>query len=183
MPALAITDHGNMFGVFQFVAEAYKHRSDPGDKNSPLKVKPIVGCEFYITDNRHRKTFSKEEKDPRHHQILLAKNEKGYQNLIKLTSLGYIEGMYSKYPRIDKELIHRYHEGLIATTCCLGAYYFDSIETDEFVMPAMFEVEIRLADNQIKIVTVEVEKQSKLKPYIGGFRNNKTGQAYHHAFS
>lgn len=50
-------------------------------------------------------------------------------------------------------------------------------------MPAMFEVEIRLADNQIKIVTVEVEKQSKLKPYIGGFRNNKTGQGYHHAFS
>jgi hypothetical protein len=62
-------------------------------------------------------------------------------------------------------------------------HYFDSIETDEFVMPAMFEVEIRLADNQIKIVTVEVEKQSKMKPYIGGFRNTKTGQAYHHAFS
>lgn len=62
-------------------------------------------------------------------------------------------------------------------------HYFDSIETDEFVMPAMFEVEIRLADNQIKIVTVEVEKQSKVKPYIGGFRNTKTGQGYHHAFS
>jgi DNA polymerase-3 subunit alpha len=121
MPALAISDHGNMFGVFQFVAEAYKHRVDPEDKNSPLKVKPIVGCEFYITENRHRKTFSKDEKDPRHHQILLAKNEIGYQNLVKLTSLGYIEGMYSKYPRIDKELIHKYHEGLIATTCCLGA--------------------------------------------------------------
>ena len=121
MPALAITDHGNMFGAFQFVAEAYKHRSNPDDKNSPLKIKPIVGCEFYITENRHRKTFSKEEKDPRHHQILLAKNEKGYKNLVKLTSLGYIEGLYSKYPRIDKELIHKYHEGLIATTCCLGA--------------------------------------------------------------
>ena len=121
MPALAISDHGNMFGVFQFVAEAYKHKVDPEDKNSPLKVKPIVGCEFYITENRHRKTFSKEEKDPRHHQILLAKNETGYRNLVKLTSLGYIEGMYSKYPRIDKELIHKYHEGLIATTCCLGA--------------------------------------------------------------
>ena len=67
------------------------------------------------------RTFSKEEKDPRHHQILLAKNETGYKNLTKLTSLGYIEGMYSKYPRIDKELIHKYHEGLIATTCCLGA--------------------------------------------------------------
>ncbi len=117
MPALAISDHGNMFGVFEFVKEAYKHKND--DKT--LKVKPIVGCEFYITTDRHRKTFSKEEKDPRNHQILLAKNDIGYKNLVKLTSLGYIEGMYSKYPRIDKELIHKYHEGLIATTCCLGA--------------------------------------------------------------
>ncbi len=117
MPALAISDHGNMFGAFEFVKEAYNHKNDDGT----LKVKPIVGCEFYITTDRHRKTFSKDEKDPRHHQILLAKNAQGYQNLIKLTSLGYIEGMYSKYPRIDKELIHKYHEGLIATTCCLGA--------------------------------------------------------------
>ncbi|MBL0182984.1 MAG: DNA polymerase III subunit alpha [Chitinophagaceae bacterium] len=117
MPALAISDHGNMFGAFEFVKEAYNHKNDDGT----LKIKPIVGCEFYITQDRHRKTFSKEEKDPRHHQILLAKNAQGYKNLVKLTSLGYIEGMYSKYPRIDKELIHKYHEGLIATTCCLGA--------------------------------------------------------------
>ncbi len=117
MPALAITDHGNMFGAFQFVAEAYKHKNEDGS----LKVKPIVGCEFYLTENRHIKTFSKEQKDQRFHQVLLAKNEQGYKNLVKLTSLGFIEGMYSKYPRIDKELIHKYHEGLIATTCCLGA--------------------------------------------------------------
>src|SRR5215204_4999838 len=117
MPALAISDHGNMFGVFEFVAEAHKHKNEDGS----LKVKPIVGCEFYITTDRFRKTFSKEDKDPRHHQILLAKNEIGYKNLVKLTSLGFIEGMYSKYPRIDKELILKYHEGLIATTCCLGA--------------------------------------------------------------
>ncbi|HRG93235.1 MAG TPA: DNA polymerase III subunit alpha, partial [Chitinophagaceae bacterium] len=117
MPALAISDHGNMFGVFEFVAEAYKHK----DENGKVKVKPIVGCEFYITADRHQKTFTKEQKDPRHHQILLAKNEEGYRNLIKLTSLGFIEGMYSKYPRIDKELILRHHKGLIATTCCLGA--------------------------------------------------------------
>lgn len=117
MPALAISDHGNMFGAFEFVKEAYNHKNDDGT----LKVKPIVGCEFYITKDRHRKTFNKDEKDPRHHQILLAKNETGYKNLVKLTSLGFIEGMYSKYPRIDKELIHKYHEGLIATTCCLGA--------------------------------------------------------------
>ena len=117
MPALAISDHGNMFGAFEFVKEAHNHKNADGS----LKIKPVVGCEFYITADRHRKTFSKDEKDPRHHQILLAKNDIGYRNLVKLTSLGYIEGMYSKYPRIDKELIHKHHEGLIATTCCLGA--------------------------------------------------------------
>lgn len=117
MPALAISDHGNMFGVFQFVAEAYKHKNEDGS----LKVKPIVGCEFYLVDDRTQKTFTKELKDKRYHQILLAKNETGYKNLIKLTSLGFIEGMYGKYPRIDKSLVLQYHEGLIATTCCLGA--------------------------------------------------------------
>lgn len=117
MPALAITDHGNMFGAFEFVKEAYKHTNDDGT----LKVKPVVGCEFYVTDDRHRKTFTKGERDKRYHQVLLAKNDIGYKNLLKLTSLGYMEGMYSKYPRIDKELILKYHEGLIASTCCLGA--------------------------------------------------------------
>jgi DNA polymerase-3 subunit alpha len=117
MPALAISDHGNMFGVFEFVAEAHKHKDEHGN----VKVKPVVGCEFYITETRHQKTFTKEQKDKRYHQILLAKNDKGYKNLVKLTSLGFLEGMYSKYPRIDKELILKYHEGLIATTCCLGA--------------------------------------------------------------
>ena len=117
MPAVAISDHGNMLGAVEFVKEVYNHENEDGT----LKVKPIVGCEFYITTDRTRKTFSKEERDPRHHQILLAKNDVGYKNLVKLTSLGYIEGMYSKYPRIDKQLIHKHHEGLIATTCCLGA--------------------------------------------------------------
>lgn len=117
MPALAISDHGNMFGAFQFVAEAYKHV----DANKKPKVKPVVGCEFYVVEDRTRKTFSKDVKDVRYHQILLAKNETGYKNLSKLTSLGFIEGMYGKYPRIDKQLIEQYHEGLIATTCCLGA--------------------------------------------------------------
>jgi len=110
MKALAITDHGNMFGVFKFVAEAGKHN-----------VKPIVGCEFYVVDDRHKKQFTKEKKDKRYHQLMLAKNPQGYKNLVKLCSLGYMEGLYSKWPRIDKELILKYHEGLIATTCCLGA--------------------------------------------------------------
>lgn len=122
MPALAITDHGNMFGVFEFVAEAYKHKANPDDKNDKtLKVKPIVGCEFYLVENRFKRQFTREEKDIRYHQVLMAKNETGYRNITKLCSLGYIEGLYGKYPRIDKKLIEQYHEGLIATTCCLGA--------------------------------------------------------------
>ncbi|MBK7384749.1 MAG: DNA polymerase III subunit alpha [Flavobacteriales bacterium] len=116
-PALAITDHGNMFGVFKFVAEAGKHKNEDGTP----KVKPIVGCEFYVVADRHKKAFTREDKDKRFHQLMLAKNATGYRNLSKLCSLGYIEGFYSKYARIDKELIEKYHEGLIATTCCLGA--------------------------------------------------------------
>jgi DNA polymerase-3 subunit alpha len=127
MPALAITDHGNMFGVFDFVNQAWKNtkvigKDEKGNDILEPQVKPIVGCEFYVVENRHEKTFTKEKKDARFHQVLLAKNKIGYQNLVKLTSLGFIEGNYSKYPRVDKELIEKYHEGLIATTCCIGAY-------------------------------------------------------------
>jgi DNA polymerase-3 subunit alpha len=109
---VALTDHGNMFGAFKFVAEA--ERRD---------LKPIIGCEFYLVEDRHRKAFSraKNEKDKRYHQLLLAKNQKGYENLSKLCSLGFIEGLYSKFPRIDKELLDKYSEGLIATSCCIGA--------------------------------------------------------------
>ena len=67
MKGLAITDHGNMFGVFQFVAEAAKHEG----------VKPIVGCEFYVVADRHRRTFTKEDRDKRYHQLFLAKNAEG----------------------------------------------------------------------------------------------------------
>ena len=135
MPALAITDHGNMFGVFDFVNQAWKNTKVIGkdangkDITTPI-TKPIVGCEFYVVADRHRKSFTKEQKDARFHQVLLAKNKIGYQNLIKLTSLGFIEGYYSKYPRIDKELIEQYHEGLIATTCCIGAYVPQAILND-----------------------------------------------------
>src|SRR5688572_20772039 len=110
MPAVALTDHGNMFGAFKFVAEANKYN-----------VKPIVGCEFYMVEDRHKKTFNKDSKDIRHHQLLLAKDQNGYKNLSKLCSIGYIEGVYSKWPRIDKEVLLKYKDGLIATTCCIGA--------------------------------------------------------------
>jgi len=109
---IAITDHGNMFGVFEFVTEAKKR-----------DLKPIVGCEFYLVQDRHKRQFqtSKGERDNRFHQLLLAKDQDGYKNLSKLCSLGFIEGVYSGYPRIDKELLLQYHHGLIATSCCIGA--------------------------------------------------------------
>lgn len=110
--AVALTDHGNMFGAFNFVTEAGKNG-----------LKPIVGCEFYMVDDRFRKSFSRKlgERDVRYHQLMLAKDAKGYQNLAKLCSLGFVDGLYSDFPRIDKTLIEKYHEGLIATSCCIGA--------------------------------------------------------------
>ena len=110
MRAVALTDHGNMFGAFQFVAEAAK-----------AGVMPIVGCEFYLVEDRFQKEFKGGNKDKRYHQLLLAKNQKGYENLSKLCSLGYMEGLYSKYPRIDMELLKKYKEGLVATTCCIAS--------------------------------------------------------------
>ncbi len=109
---VALTDHGNMFGAFKFVAEAEKRN-----------IKPLVGCEFYLVENRHKQSFSRKmgEKDKRHHQLLLAKNQIGYQNLSMLCSLGFTEGLYNDFPRIDKELLEKYHEGIIATSCCIGA--------------------------------------------------------------
>ncbi len=110
--AVALTDHGNMFGAFEFVAEANKRG-----------IKPIVGCEFYMVADRRKQAFAKShgESDDRFHQLLLAKDPKGYINLSKLCSLGFIEGLYGKFPRIDKELLLQYQEGLIATSCCIGA--------------------------------------------------------------
>jgi DNA polymerase-3 subunit alpha len=127
MPAVAITDHGNMFGAFEFVSQAWKKtkvigKDAEGNDILAPQVKPIVGCEFYVVEDRFIKTFTKDQKDKRYHQVLLAKNAIGYQNLVKLTSMGFIEGLYSKYPRVDKKLIEQYHEGIIATTCCIGAY-------------------------------------------------------------
>ncbi len=117
MKALTITDHGNMFGVFDFVAQAGKYKNADGT----YQVKPIVGCEFYVVDDHTVRSFTKDKKDKRYHQLLIAKNADGYKNLMKLCSLGYTDGLYGKYPRIDKALIEKYHHNLIASTCCIGA--------------------------------------------------------------
>jgi len=107
MPAIALTDHGVMYGVVDF----YKAARDRG-------IKPIIGCETYITrGSRHdRKTDG--QKRANHHLVLLAATDKGYRNLSRLISLSHLEGFYYK-PRIDMEILNRYHEGLIGLSACL----------------------------------------------------------------
>lgn len=105
MPAVALTDLGNLFGAFKFVTEANKQG-----------IKAIVGCEFFVAEERKKTKFTKDNPDKRFQQVLIAKSEEGYQNLAKLSSLGFIEGLYGIYPRIDKALIQEYRKGLMATT-------------------------------------------------------------------
>lgn len=110
MPALALTDLGNMYGAFKFVREALNH-----------DIKPIVGCEFYIADERKKLKFTKDNPDRRFTQVLIAKNKNGYHNLAKLSSYGFTEGLYGIYPRIDKTLVEEFRKDLIATTGSLSS--------------------------------------------------------------
>ncbi len=110
MPAIALTDLGNMFGAFQFVRDAHREG-----------IKPIVGCEFYLSNDRKTTRFTKDNPDRRYTQALLAKNKEGYHNLSKLSSLGFIEGLYGLFPRIDKELVKEYRPNLIALSGSLTA--------------------------------------------------------------
>ena len=103
MPGLAITDHGYMYGIKEFFKFAKKHPS----------VKPVAGCEIYVSFGDHR---IKEK--GYYHLILLAKNYKGYQNLMKIVSIARLEGFYYK-PRVSHEVIEKYHEGLICTSACI----------------------------------------------------------------
>ncbi len=108
MPGIAITDHGNMYGVKEFFKFAKKH---PG-------IKPIVGCEIYVTTHYDHRLKDKDHKSY-YHLILLAKNYNGYKNLMKIVSTGHIEGMYYK-PRISHEVIRKYSKDLICCSACVA---------------------------------------------------------------
>ncbi|MCQ9206829.1 MAG: DNA polymerase III subunit alpha [Omnitrophica bacterium] len=107
MPACAITDHGNMFGSIEF----YRKALDRG-------VKPIIGCEMYIAPESRFEKSSHGIKEASYHLVLLAKDEIGYKNLMKLVSIGYLEGFYYR-PRIDKEVLASHNDGLIGLSACL----------------------------------------------------------------
>jgi len=114
MEAIAITDHGNMFGVKEF----HNHAVKKG-------IKPILGCEIYVAKRSIGEVNVKEDRSG-DHLILLAKNLAGYKNLIKLISIAWIKGFYYK-PRIDKDLLKQYSEGLIASSACLAGEIQDEI--------------------------------------------------------
>ena len=107
MEAIAITDHGNMYGVIDFYKEAKKQG-----------IKPIIGCEVYLAPG-DRKERAEVGGVRYYHLILLAEHQEGYRNLVKLVSLANIEGMYYK-PRVDKELLRKYHEGIICLSACVA---------------------------------------------------------------
>ncbi|MFQ5824040.1 MAG: DNA polymerase III subunit alpha [bacterium] len=108
MPALALTDHGNLFGTIGFYKKALK-----------AGIKPIIGVEAYVAPgSRKERKSTKGMTDTSYHLVLLAKNIEGYRNLMRLVSIGYLEGFYYR-PRIDKEVLKKYREGLIALSACL----------------------------------------------------------------
>jgi DNA polymerase-3 subunit alpha len=119
MPALALTDHGNLFGAVQFHDIAVKHG-----------IKPIIGCEVYVARER-RKSRASGRFDQSNHLVLLATDQRGYRNLSKLVSLGYLEGFYYR-PRVDKELLQQYSAGLIALSACLKGSVASGITADKY---------------------------------------------------
>ena len=124
MPAATITDHGNMFGALEFFELSKKYG-----------IKPIIGCEAYVAPKSRHDRGSKAEgdangdEDRSFHLTLLARNRTGYQNLIKLVSLGYTEGFYYK-PRMDREILMRHSEGLICLSGCLKGEISPAFESE-----------------------------------------------------
>ncbi|WP_456425627.1 DNA polymerase III subunit alpha [Rhodocaloribacter sp.] len=148
MPAVAITDHGNLFGVPEFYTTAKKNG-----------IQPIIGCEFYVTP----KGMGDKSDRTRYHQVLLARNLTGYRNLIRLSSLSYTDGYYYK-PRIDKETLRRHSEGLIATTCCLQGEVLQTIlKRGEDAARAVFEeyLDIFGEDYYIELQDHGIEDQKR----------------------
>ena len=123
MPALAITDHGNMFGTIEF----YNACVDAG-------IKPIIGCEMCVAYGSRREKKSGradgDSKNPYNHLVLLAKDDDGYKNLMKLVSIGYLEGFYYK-PRIDREVLAEHSKGLIGMSGCMRGEIAGHILKDE----------------------------------------------------
>src|SRR5690606_18833287 len=115
MPAVGMTDMGNLMGAFKFTSAA--KRMNAGRENPII---PIIGCEVYVSENYTQTKFTKDNPDRRFTQLLIAKNKEGFKNLSKISSTGFIEGYYAGYPRVGKEVIEKHKENLMATTGSLS---------------------------------------------------------------
>jgi len=120
MPAVAVTDHGNLYGAIEF----YSAARDAG-------VKPIIGCEMYMAPGDRRDKEARGLREAGYHLLLLAMNNVGYHNLLKLSSIGFAEGFYYK-PRIDKEVLRAHADGLLCTTACLGGEVLQALLRGDF---------------------------------------------------
>ena len=121
MNSAAITDHGVMYGVIDFYKEAKR-----------AGIKPILGCEVYVAPNSRFDREVTGGDDRYYHLVLLAENNIGYANLMKIVSKGFVEGYYYK-PRVDKEVLREYHEGIIALSACLAG------EVSRYLMKGLYE--------------------------------------------
>lgn len=158
MPAVAITDHGNIFGAVNFFRLAKEH-----------KIKPILGCEMYVASgSRHDKTS--DQNQPNHfHLLLLVKDQVGYQNLCQLLTRSYTEGFYYK-PRIDKELLARHAQGLIGLSACLKgeiSYFLETDRWEEAAKAAREYAKIFGPDNfYVELQDHGLEAQKKVNPRL-----------------
>jgi len=121
MPAMALTDHGVMYGIKDFLDSVKK-----AEKKTGKKLKPIVGCEVYVAPESRLIKKAYHDRRSAYHLILLAKNIEGYHNLMKISSIGFTEGFYNR-PRVDHEIIQKYHQGLICCSACLAGEIPQSI--------------------------------------------------------
>ncbi len=147
MGSLAITDHGNLYGAVEFYKTCLKY-----------DVKPIIGCEVYLAPQGHLDKSNQNRKN--HHLILLAKNEKGYKNLIKLVSISHLKGFYYK-PRIDWKLLKIYHQGLICNSACLEGEIAKLVIDNNF--NAAKKVAARYLDLFGSDYYLEIQRHPKLK--------------------
>ncbi|MDR0387167.1 MAG: PHP domain-containing protein, partial [Treponema sp.] len=120
MKYLALTDHGNMFGAMEFLAACEETVNAEGrHEGRKNPVQPIIGCEVYVSPGSRFDKKGAESDNKYYHLVLLAASQQGYLNLVKLCSFAYTEGFYYR-PRVDEELLARYHEGLIALSACVS---------------------------------------------------------------
>jgi DNA polymerase-3 subunit alpha len=167
MSSVAITDHGNMYGAIEFYKEAVKH-----------DVKPIIGCEFYVTPSRSAETELDEIADGgAYHIILLCKSEIGYKNMIKLASRSFTEGFYRK-PRIDYDLLERHSEGLVCLTACLAGEVNRKIlegkEDKAFALAGKLHEIFRKEDFYLEIQDHGIPEQRTVAEAVMGF-SKRTG--------